>query len=203
MQQRLVYGAWTLGFTTLAVSFVAWFQQNGNTLSNLSVYQLFPLFGMIAFGLMWTHYIVGAARRHYKVNKKAFARYNQTTYIVVLLAILLHPGLLTWQLWRDKLGLPIDYVAADLKMYVILGQVSLLAFLAFELHRFYKDRSWWHWVERACDLAMIGILIHAYNLGAAINGSWYKFIWIFYGVTLIASLTYLTKSRHDSTGKWL
>lgn len=203
MKQNLVKFAWGLGFIVAVLAIITWYQHISGPISQLSVYEIFPVFGLLAFSLMWSHYIVGAVRTYYGVAKEKFATYNQTTFMLVLIALLLHPGLLTWQLWRDHFGLPVDYVAPDMRLYVVLGQIALIAFLVFELQRFYSDRAWWHWVERASDVAMVLVLIHAFNLGTSLIDGWFKLIWIFYGLTFVGAIAYGTYKRHQTTGKWL
>lgn len=203
MKRHLIKLTWGLGLVVTSLAILTWYEHLVSPLSKLSVYEIFPVFGLVAFSLMWTHYIVGAARTYYGVAKEKFATYNQTTFILVLIALLLHPGLLTWQLWRDHFGLPVNYVAADMRLYVILGEVAWIAFLLFELHRFYKERSWWHWLERASDVAMLLILVHAYNLGTSLLPGWFQVVWVFYGVTFVGAISYLTYVRHKTTHKWL
>jgi hypothetical protein len=203
MKQNLGIFAWGLSATVVGLAVITWAQHVGGPLSQLSVYQIFPVFGLIAFSIMWTHYIIGALRTHYGVDKEKLALYMRATFVIVLVALLMHPGLLTWQLWRDHFGLPVDYVAPDMRLYVILGEVAWITFLLFELHRFYKERTWWHWIERASDVAMILILIHAYQLGPSLLPGWFRMVWIFYGLTLITAIGYLTFIRHKATQKWL
>jgi hypothetical protein len=203
MKQYVVSFAWVLSIVATSLAVLTWAQHVGGPISSLSVYQIFPVFGLIAFSLMWAHYIVGALRTYYGIAKEKLAPYIRTTFVVVLIALLMHPGLLTWQLWRDHFGLPVDYVAPDMRLYVILGEIAWITFLLFELHRFYKERTWWHWVERASDIAMLLILIHAYKLGPSLLPGWFRLVWIFYGLTLIAAISYLTFVRHRTTQKWL
>lgn len=203
MKQYVGIFAWLLAIIATGLSILTWVQHAGGSLAHLSIYQIFPVFGLVAFSLMWAHYIVGAVRTYYGVPKEKLTVYMQTTFAVVLAALLMHPGLLTWQLWRDHVGLPINYVAPDKRLYVILGEVAWITFLTFELHRFYKERSWWHWVERASDGAMLLILIHAYRLGPSLLPGWFRMVWIFYGLTLVGAIGYLTFIRHKTTQKWL
>lgn len=203
MKQHLVKFAWALAVSVVTLAVITWHQHLSNPISHLSVYEIFPIFGLIAFSLMWTHYIIGALRTYYGVAKEKFTTYNRATFTLVLIALLLHPGLLTWQLWRDHIGLPVNYVALDLRLYVVLGEVAWLAFLLFELHRFYKEQSWWHWIERASEVAMVLILIHAYNLGTSLVPGWFRAVWVFYGFTYILALSYLTYTRYKTNHKWL
>lgn len=202
MKKYFIPAAWGLSIVTTALAIITWIQL-AVPFGKMTIYDIFPVFGLVAFSLMWCHYIVVAGRLYYGIDRKQLAQYFAITSGVVLIAILFHPGLLTWQLWRDQIGLPVDYVAPDYRLYVVIGEIAWLAFLAFELHRFYRLRTWWHWVERASEVAMLLILVHAYQLGPSLMPGWFRFVWFFYGITLIAAIAYITHDRHKATGKWL
>ena len=112
---------------------------------------------------------------------------------IVLACLLLHPGLLSFGLWRDGLGLPpLSYINAyeSMRLAILLGSVSLGIFLAFELHRWFGDRAWWKYIDRLQLVAMVAIFIHGLSLGGELNVSWYRALWILYGITLIAAYVY-------------
>ena len=203
MKKYFLPAAWGLSILTATLAVITWIQCLEVPFGKMEIYDIFPVFGLVAFSLMWSHYIVGAGRLYYGIKRDQVAQYFTTTASVVLVAILFHPGLLIWQMWRDQAGLPVNYVAPDHRLYVVMAEVAWLAFLSFELHRFYKDKSWWHWVERASDVAMYFILIHAYQLGCSLLPGWYQFVWFFYGITLTAAIAYTTNHRHKTTGHWL
>lgn len=183
--------------TSLAMllAFVAWGQTFDWQFAGLSSYQLFPLFGLLAFSIMWPHYLVGALRRHFGYAKTDFTDYFELTSGMVLVFILAHPGLLVWQLWRDGSGLPpsstSNYVAPALRTSVILGVISLFVFLLFELWRVYGQRPWWRFVEYVTDLSMILIFVHALRLGGQLQTGWFRAVWLFYGVTLVLAMGYI------------
>ncbi len=203
MKKYFLPAAWGLSTLTVTLAVVTWVQCLVVPFDRMAIYDIFPVFGLVAFSLMWCHYIVGAGRLYYGIDRKHVTHYFTVTAAIVLVAILFHPGLLTWQLWRDGVGLPVNYVAPDFRLYVIIAEVAWLAFLAFELHRFYRDKTWWHWVERASDVAMYLILVHAYQLGCSLLPGWYRFVWFFYGITLTAAMAYITYHRHKATSRWL
>ena len=184
--------AWSLAGLVSLLAFVAWGQNFAWQFDAWSSYLLFPLFGLLAFSLMWTHYIAGAIRRLAKVGKSSIQSQLTITGYAVLALILLHPGLLIWQLWRDGKGLPpesyLNYVGMGLKGAVILGSVSLLVFLAYELRPWFHDRKWWPWIPLAGNVAMLAIFVHGLRLGSQTQAGWYHFVWLFYGVTLVAAL---------------
>jgi hypothetical protein len=184
--------AWSLGLLVSALSIIAWGDDFGWHFFPLNAYMLFPVLGLIAYGLMWSHYMTGTLRSLWHLDKSVLANYFRITGWAVLILICLHPGLLIYQRFRDGFGLPPgsyeSYVAPGLGWVTLLGSVSLLVFLAYEFWRVYADRSWWHYVKEAGDLAMVAIFYHGLRLGVDVNHGWFKWVWWFYGVTLIAVL---------------
>jgi hypothetical protein len=185
--------AWAISVAVAFLAFIAWGQGYGWQVK--TSYQLFPLFGLLAFSLMWSHYIAAVLRLSTGLDKTVLKDYFELTSGMVLVFILLHPGLLAWQLWRDGAGLPpgstLNYVMPTLKTSVIFGIISLFVFLAFELYRKFGDRPWWQYVSSASDVAMLLIFIHGLRLGGQLQTGWFKFAWYFYGVSLVGSLVYI------------
>jgi hypothetical protein len=194
-EKQLKVMAWGLSSTVALVAFVAWGQLYDWQLGDLSSYQLFPLFGLLAFSIMWSHYIAAALRLYFKIEKKVLGQYFEVTSMVVLAAIILHPGLLVWQLWRDGMGLPPgstwSFVGPSLKWFVTLGMVSLGIFLAYEFRRWFAKRSWWRLVQYASDLAMAFVFIHSLKLGSNLQDGWFQMVWYFYGATFVVAIVYI------------
>lgn len=184
--------AWTVSGLVGLLAIVAWQDNLKWQFSNLTTYDWFPLFGLLAFSLMWAHYVAAYFRDSAGLAPEALAQYFRITSYVVLICLLLHPGLLIFQLFQDGAGLPPgsyqNYVAPGLAWVVTLGFISLGVFLAFELHRVFKDRSWWHWVADASDVAMLAILYHGWQLGSSFQVEWFKKMWLLYGFILIILL---------------
>jgi hypothetical protein len=138
-------------------------------------------------------YIIGALQQTI-LKPVDLGRYYQWAGYVVLLAIVLHPGLLTYQRFHDGFGLPpgsdLSYVASGLGWVVVLGIVSLFIFLAFELRRWFDQRGWWRYVLYANDAAMLAIFYHGLELGTQTHIGWFRAVWWFYGVTLVVALVY-------------
>lgn len=199
MERHVKTIAWSLSVIVTAIATYAW----GDFINWRfnSSYRLFPLFGLLAFSIMWSHYIAVALRIRYKPEKGNLKKYFSYTSKAVLVFILLHPGLLIWQLWRDGLGLPPksfleNYVNPSMKGAVILGTISFFVFLSFELHRVYGRRSWWKYVQYGSDVAMVMVFIHGLRLGSLMNG-WFRYVWYFYGITYLTALlyTYIQKAK--------
>lgn len=191
----LTAAAWTLSLTVAALAVIAWGGDLRWNFAQLSVYQLFPLLGLLAFSLMWAHYPVSALRRAGRVDPRATGPYFSATGWMVLALIVLHPGLLVWQLGHDGFGWPpgsylYHYVAPGLRISALVGTVCFFIFLAFELHRFFGQRPWWRLVGYATDLAMLGIFYHSITLGTDLQGGWLRGLWWFYGVSLVVLIIY-------------
>lgn len=192
--RSITIGSWFLAAIVTTVAVVAWYSirlQDGE----ISGYELYPLFGLVAFSLMWTHYVTDAWRRYASQPTTVLRRFFSITSWIVLVLILLHPGLFFVQLWLDGFGLPPgSYLAVYTDMFsriaLTLGSLGLIAFLAFELHRRYKNASWWRYVEYANVAAMFAIFYHALTLGGELNIGWYRLLWLIYGLTLAGAIGY-------------
>lgn len=198
-QKNLAVGAWALAILTTLVAVIIWGQGLKWHFSGISTYQIFPVLGLVAFGLMWGHYIVAATRQYFQVDRAAIIQYFHLTSMVVLAAILMHPGLLIVQLARDGLGLPPESYYRVYGWLTILGSISLCVFLAYELRRKFNQRSWWKYVERLNDIAMLAVYYHGLRLGTHTQVGWFHYLWYFYGATLAAALVYIYyKKLHNA-----
>jgi len=195
--------AWGTSAVSVAFAFIAWGQSFAWDFSFLSLYMLFPLFGLVAFSLMWSHYVTAALRQYYKLGKEVTKSYFEATSALVLAAILLHPGLLGYQLWRDGMGLPpaseLNYLPNSKDFYILIAMLSLFIFLGYELRRWFEERSWWKYLQYASDIAIILIYIHGVNVGTRLQQGWFRAVWAFYGLTLAASLTYIYLNKRQDT----
>lgn len=186
--------AWSLSFTVCILAVIAWGSTYHWHLLPLSTYLVFPLLGLLAFSIMWSHYIAGALRKLYDLPQGVLSGYFEATSLAVLVLICLHPGLLIYQRFRDGYGLPPgsyeSYVAPGLGWITLLGTASLLVFLAYEFRRLYGRRPWWHYVQRASDVAMLAVFYHGWRLGGQLQMGWFRYAWVVYGVSLVLVLTY-------------
>jgi hypothetical protein len=195
--------AWAISVIAVGLSVIVWLQTFDWEIPEFSPYVFFPLSGLIAFSLMWSHYIASVIRQIAGLEKSTLRSYFEITSLIVLAAIFLHPGLLIWQLWRDGEGLPpgsvYDFVAPGLAWVTTLGMVSLLLFLAYEFRRLFDKKPWWKYVGYATDTAMLFIFYHGLRLGSQLTVGWFRYVWIFYGVTLVLSLIYIHSDKAKSS----
>lgn len=183
--------AWSLSVLVTVLAVVVW-GQSFNWHLSFDAYLVFPVLGLTAYSIMWSHYIAGTVRQLLGLDAKVLKDYYRWTGFAVLALICLHPGLLIYQRFRDGFGLPPHsyetYVAPGLGWVTLLGTASLLVFLAYEFHRKYGKRDWWHFVTEAGDLAMLAIFYHGLRLGLQLQHGWFRYVWWFYGITLVAVL---------------
>ena len=197
LSSGVVIGVGTfLSLTTGVLAIIAWGQMNDWGLTHPSLYKIFPLFGLMAFSLLLSQYIILALIRFTRADIERVQPYFEVSGFLVLWCIMLHPGLLVWQLWRDGLGLPPEsylrnYVPPDLGWVAMLGTVSFLIFFAYEFKRVFGERSWWRWIVYLSDVAMLAVFYHGFRLGDQLQGGWYRPVWLVYGILLLASLLYI------------
>ncbi len=185
--------AWGLSGVVAILAVSSWGQGVRWQFSHLSTYRIFPLFGLLAFSLVLSMYVISFLGRHIAADNAWLGSYYKALSVLVLAAILAHPGLLWWQLWRDGFGLPPEsylyhYVAPGLVWVAVLGTISWSVFLLYELRFKYRGRSWWKYIEYAGDGAMVAIFYHALRLGTNLQHGWFKAVWYLYGVILLVVL---------------
>jgi len=195
--------AWSTSLAVSVVAIIVWGDYYQWQVWPVNTYHLFPIFGLLAFSLMWSHYVSGALRELMGLDKTVLRHYFNATSWAVLIFICLHPGLLIYQRFRDGYGLPPrsyeSYVNPGLGWVTLVGTASLLVFLAFELRRWYGQRRWWHYVADAGDVAMLAILYHGLRLGKQLTDGWFRYVWVFYFVTLVAVLTRKYVKRYSKS----
>jgi hypothetical protein len=191
-QQTFNKITWTTVFLSLAIVTFAWSRGFDWDSSSISSYQLFPLFGLIAWITMAGHYYLGTVRILNPGVKKPKG-YKSLTGYLVLGSILLHPGLLAIEQKENGQGLPptsfYNYVGDGLKLAVMLGSISLLIFLSFEVFERIKDKriikNNWKIVSISQSLAMTLVWVHALRLGGNLGEGWFQFFWFVAGLSLI------------------
>lgn len=184
---------WAVVATVLLAVVIAWVQSRNIFERGVDELSLFPLFGLIAFMLMWSHFVLGVVRRMMGLKKRALGAYWVISSALVLGLIILHPLLLNYRLVADGLGLPPgSYQAAygDKALFLMLGTVCLLIFLSFELRRWFKEKTWWKYVEYLQVGAMAGIFIHALMLGQELSLPWFWALWWLCGLVLVGAWVY-------------
>ena len=191
VKQHILAIEWALGCLAVLLPSVAWLSRAD--LSDLTLYDVFPPLGLVAFGLMWTHFVMGALRRYSGANLSDKRLFMPVSMGLVLALILLHPGLFWLALYMDGYGLPpqsyIEVYSTQLG-FLAMGTVALMIFLAYELKRFFGEKSWWKYIDYLQIVGMVAIFVHAIGLGNELTIDWFMIVWLLYGVTLVAAIIY-------------
>lgn len=182
---------WKLMAIVVIASVVAWAEMRQWNFDNMSALALFPLLGLLAWSIMWTHYAIGGIRLVRPFERSRV--YSQVSATIVLFCLLLHPGLLAYNQYRVTDALPptsfYNYVGQSLQWAILLGTISLIIFLSFEFFKRLKTRGWvarnWRWISISQMIAMTLIFIHALALGQNLQSGWFLFWWVGLGVLLI------------------
>jgi hypothetical protein len=186
------YFPWVVFLVVSVLNFVFWGIFNDWSFSGLNAYQLFPILGIYAWTIMWTHYVISATRIYSGKVKKNYL-YSAISSYLVLILLLMHPGLLVWAQW-DTLGLVppesiYGFVAGSLKVFVFFGTLSLILFLSYEVFSRLQDKDIikknWKWISLSQMLAMVLIFVHAIKLGGISDLALFEVYWVLMGLILL------------------
>ncbi|MCA9332951.1 hypothetical protein KDA00_03690 [Candidatus Saccharibacteria bacterium] len=182
---------WVLFAFIIVIPFISWAAIRNWSLSNLSALSVFPILGVWAWSIMWTHYVLGTHR--IMTNSSKNHLYARISGYLVLLLIILHPTLLAWSQWEFTNKLPptsfYNYAGKSLKLFVFMGAVSLVLFLSYEVLERFKEKSIvkknWKWISLSQVIAMTLIFMHALKLGNITSNVYFQLYWIILGAILI------------------
>lgn len=169
-----------LNTLVIGLALTAWLMTAGRSITPLEVASLL---GVLAFSLMWVHYVADAVSPRAEAEQKKDVQYVVSRY-AVLVAILSHPFLVNYYLITNNFGFPPEgYVAllGDLAVVVLLGWIALAAFLLFELRA--KLRKYDRYIFHANTIAMFLVLIHGFVIGMVMMTTW--FVWAWFGYLAI------------------
>ncbi len=202
LNARSKFLPWILFGTITMLPLIAWLDRLNWSIDEVAAFSIFPILGLLAWGIMWTHYAIGALRLTFPALQKNYLYTSITTWLVLLL-ILAHPGILAWNLWKFTSELPpgsyYNYVGSSLKLFVIFGSISLLIFLSFDVFERMKNKTWvkhnWRYISLMQMLAMTLIFLHALALGKILDIWWLELYWVTLGALLIPCFAII--GRHD------
>lgn len=200
-QKKFNIFSWSLLLASVLLPSIAWGNSVNWNIANLTGYQWFPLFGLLAWMMMATHYYTWYFIAKDSSLKKTRSYLSFSTY-AVLAMLILHPGVLAYSQWTNNQGLPpdsfTDYVGQSLQLAVFLGSFSLILFLSYEIFMRIKNKpsvnkNWWL-INITQTLAMILIFVHALSLGSVVGDGWFRVIWFAYGILLLPCFYVVHKS---------
>lgn len=196
MNKLLKYGVAVLWVVILATP-AAIFISSRDAAAYTEASSIFPLFGLIAFTLIWSQIMLGAFMRPLeKIYPKIFPLHIFFGIATLIFAVL-HPFLFTLNFIPDRLSdyLSYSYTTPALKTYVQLGQIGFLLLVAGVLAGLLRNwppiKRYWHWFHLVNYAVFFLTFFHSWNLGTDVQGSEIlRSLWIFFGVTVIIGFIY-------------
>lgn len=178
-----------IAFSILVVVYPLWVSArqmtwawNGTLLTNL-----FPLFGLAAFAILWLH-IVGPAFEPWLSGQVNFKRFLVWTEPIILVFMLAHP-LALLIIAKFNISLILSGGA-----YIVLGIVGLLLLVTFDISTALKKRNFverhWNKILMVSTIGFILIFFHSYFIGHDTRAGELNNVWLFFGITAILSAVY-------------
>ena len=183
------YRAWILFVFVSAISIILWLITLSGSVR--SMYQFFPILGVLAWTTMWVHYVAGSIGK--STNGRRFTKWTEA---VVLLLLVAHPGIFLVQRFLDTGLLPpasyVSYVGSLRAWAVVIAIAALATFLLYDvLKRFRRKlivRGIWPYLSLLQAGAMIAVFVHGFTLGTSMNSAYFVLWWILLGVILAPCL---------------
>lgn len=193
---------WMLFTTVIIIGSGAYFSEHSWLFAETlkTRFSIFPLLGILAWSVMWTHFAYGALRVKFNYPKNKL--YSLISSWVVLFLILLHPGLLAFDMYRSLMMFPPKsfflYVGDSLGWAIILAEIALLIFLSFEVFDRLKHKTIvkknWVWISFSQMVAMTFIFVHSMAVGQSLKSGWFRVYWIVLYAILVPCFILIMKS---------
>ena len=157
--------------------------------ANSSLMQaIFPIFGLLAFTLLWLHAMSGVFEEWLR-ERFDFDFFVHWTSIVILFSIILHPLFLLIIAKFDILGI---YNANPKAM--LLAFIGLPLLLTYDIGKLLKTKKFfparWNAILMISTIGFILIFFHSLQIGSDLQSGFLRKLWIFYGVTAILATIY-------------
>jgi hypothetical protein len=176
-------------FLVVAIALYEWGSALDWEVLDASRLQIFPLLGLVAFSIMWWHFLLGFAGDVDPKYEKPKSLKGISSIFVFFL-IILHPLLLFLQ--SNALGIDFkafveSYVGDTNFLFVSYGTVAFFIFLAYDLAKRLKDKPLfknnWALIDAIDDVAFLAVFAHSMMLGQHTAGGWFRYYWITLGAT--------------------
>lgn len=148
---------------------------------------IFPIFGLLAFTLLWLHSMSGVFEEwlRERFNFDMFVDYTAT---IILVSMLLHPLLLLVIIRFDILGLLQGGLA------IWLGVIGLILLLTYDIGKAMKKRGFfsknWNAILIVSTIGFLLTFFHSLMLGSDLQTGLMRKLWLFYGITAILATIY-------------
>lgn len=188
-QNKTIIKYCILIFACLAVLYPLWVNiGNISWFFSLTViFNLFPLFGLAAFTLLWLHAISGAFEPWLR-KYIDFDQFVWITSILIFICIILHPLILL-----INVGFNFSPIFLYGKLSIWLAIIGWLLLIVYDIGKLLKKkyrffaRNW----NKILLISNIGFLLtffHSLGIGDDLQSGPLRIIWIFYGITAIIAI---------------
>lgn len=151
-----------------------------------AAHKLFPLFGLIAYTLIWAQIIIGPHVASWAKLFPKIVRIHRLQGITAFAVATLHPLLILLANGLTSF-LAKDYVSAERVPYVVLGQIQFLLLVITVLVALLRNRPWltrhWKKIHMANYAIFVFGFIHSWQLGTDIRPTSLRYLWIFFAVS--------------------
>lgn len=152
--------------------------------------KLFPLFGLLAFTILWLH-VVGKALESWLRKYVDFDYFVHNTSTLVLICVISHPLLL---LINFSFSFSQIFSHYDL-IYIWLAIIGWFLLITYDIGRALKRSHFFirHW-NQVLFISTVGFLLiffHSLGLGSDLQSGPLRTIWLGYGVSGILATIYI------------
>jgi len=177
-----------------------WYQNvNSFSFGKVFLFDLFPVLGLLAFSIMWTHVVAGAFVE--KIEKFFnYKKYLTWSSAVVFVLIILHPLLALVALVLNG-GSAKDIFSYGKPIYLWLAIIAFPVLVAYDVAKKFRYKKFlndhWQKVRLVSTLAFFLTFFHSLGIGRDLQSGDLRTVWIFYGASaaLAAIYTYAIKKR--------
>lgn len=198
MQKNIIrFTLYILALAAVLYPSYVWYRST--SFESFSLVMLFPLFGIIAFTVMWLH-VVGSALEQWIGHYVHFEKFVHLTSYLVLVSIMLHPLLLLIGFGFENLPMMLTSI------YIQLAVAGFLLLITYDLGKIFKTRRFFirHWgkIKLISTIGFFLIFFHSLGLGSNLQGGFLRTLWIFYGASagVAAVYTYVIKKFLTRSG---
>lgn len=180
----------SLMFLAVFYPVLVWFKNSNLDLDSTIFRDIFPVFGLLAFSIMWLH-IVGGVFKNFFDKYINFQKFVNQTSVIVLIFLILHPTLFLVHLTSKQI---ISIFTTGQPIYVWLGVISWIIFICYDIAKISKIQKflnkYWQTIRFISTVPFFLILIHSLELGSDLQKGPLRFLWIFYGITALFATFY-------------
>lgn len=152
---------------------------------------IFPLIGLLAYALVWSQFMIGSNMSPLRKVYGWIDKYHHWQGGFALLFALAHPALLFVGVGAE-LYFSRGFVSTEMVPFVYFGYLNILLIIltasAGLLRNVKMFRKNWYYVHLLNYGLVFSIWIHSWFIGTDVQATGLKYLWIFFGVTVIGSI---------------